>query len=64
MLNHLTIMGRLTADPELRHTQSDIPVTSFRIAVELRGPGGRGQDGLLRCHGVEGHGRNRLQIFH
>ena len=28
-------MGRLCADPELRYTnQSDIPVTSFRIAVE------------------------------
>ena len=34
MLNHLTIMGRLVADPELRNTQSGIPVTSFRIAVE------------------------------
>ena len=34
MLNHITIMGRLCADPELKHTQSDIPVTSFRIAVE------------------------------
>ena len=34
MLNHLTIMGRLVADPELRNTQSGVPVTSFRIAVE------------------------------
>lgn len=35
MLNHLTIMGRLCADPELRTTQNEkIPVTSFRIAVE------------------------------
>lgn len=35
MLNHVTIMGRLCADPELRYTnQGDIPVTSFRIAVE------------------------------
>ena len=34
MLNHLTIMGRLVADPELRNTQSGIPVASFRIAVE------------------------------
>lgn len=34
MPNHLTIMGRLVADPELRTTQSGIPVTSFRIAVE------------------------------
>ena len=35
MMNHVSIMGRLCADPELRYTnQSDIPVTSFRIAVE------------------------------
>lgn len=27
-------MGRLTADPELRYTQSNLPVTSFTLAVE------------------------------
>ena len=32
MLNHITIMGRLVRDPELRHTQSGIPVCTFRIA--------------------------------
>lgn len=26
-------MGRLTADPELRHTPSNVPVTSFSVAV-------------------------------
>ena len=34
MLNHITIMGRLTRDPELRHTGSGIPVASFRVAVD------------------------------
>lgn len=34
MLNVVCLMGRLAADPELRHTQSQIPVTSFRIAVD------------------------------
>ena len=34
MLNHATVMGRLTADPELRHTPSGVAVSSFRIAVE------------------------------
>lgn len=33
MLNHLAIMGRLAADPELRRTNSGAAVTSFRIAV-------------------------------
>lgn len=34
MLNVVALNGRLTADPELRHTNSDIPVTSFTIAVD------------------------------
>lgn len=34
MLNHVTIMGRLTRDPELRHTQSGTAVTSFTLAVD------------------------------
>ena len=34
MLNHIVIMGRLTRDPELRYTQSQTPVTSFRVAVD------------------------------
>jgi len=34
MLNHIVIMGRLTRDPELRYTQSQIPVVSFTLAVD------------------------------
>lgn len=34
MLNHITIMGRMTADPELRRTGSGIAVTSFTLAVD------------------------------
>jgi single-strand DNA-binding protein len=34
MLNHIVIMGRLTRDPELRHTQSGTPVASFSVAVD------------------------------
>lgn len=34
MLNHITIMGRLTRDPEIRRTNSGIAVTSFCVAVE------------------------------
>lgn len=45
MLNHIVIMGRLTRDPELRYTQSQIPVASFTLAVD-RDYGGR--DGAER----------------
>ena len=34
MLNTVVLMGRLTADPELRHTSNDIAVTSFTLAVD------------------------------
>lgn len=34
MLNHITIMGRLTKDPELRRTGSGVAVTSFTLAVD------------------------------
>lgn len=34
MLNKVFIMGRLTRDPELRHTQNGTPVASFSLAVD------------------------------
>jgi single-strand DNA-binding protein len=34
MLNRIILMGRLTRDPELRHTQSGTAVASFSLAVE------------------------------
>ena len=40
MLNHITIMGRLVRDPELRRTGSGIAVASFTVAVD-RDFGGR-----------------------
>lgn len=33
-MNNWSGMGRLTRDPELRHTQSNIPVASFTLAVD------------------------------
>ena len=48
MLNHIVIMGRLARDPELRRTQSGVPVASFRLAVdrdfEDKNTGERGTD--------------------
>ncbi len=34
MLNKAILMGRLARDPELRYTQNNVPVCSFRIAVD------------------------------
>ena len=35
-MNKVILVGRLTADPELRYTSGNIPVTSFSIAVSRR----------------------------
>lgn len=34
MLNKIILMGRLTRDPELRHTLQDVPVCTITLAVE------------------------------
>ena len=43
MLNHITVMGRLTRDPELRRTGSGVAVASFTVAVD-RDIAPQGQD--------------------
>lgn len=37
MLNRISIMGRMTKDPELRYTQNEKPVASFTLAVDRDG---------------------------
>lgn len=52
MLNHIVIMGRLTRDPELRHTQSGIAVASFTVAVDRdysSRDGGEKQTDFINC---------------
>lgn len=34
MLNRIDLLGRLTADPELRMTSGDVAVSTFTLAVE------------------------------
>ena len=52
MLNHITIMGRLTRDPELRYTQNQTPVASFSVACERdfgSRDGGEKQTDFIDC---------------
>lgn len=50
MLNKIELMGRLTADPELRYTESQKPVTMFTLAVERDySNGGERQTDFVRC---------------
>ncbi|NPU96524.1 MAG: single-stranded DNA-binding protein [Candidatus Omnitrophica bacterium] len=36
MINRVILIGRLVADPEMRYTQSGIPVVRMRLAVDRR----------------------------
>ena len=44
MLNRIILMGRLTRDPELRHTQQGTAVASFTLAVDRDFKGRDGGD--------------------
>lgn len=35
-MNNVSLIGRLTADPELKHTQSGLAMTRFSVAVDRR----------------------------
>ena len=50
MINKAILVGRLTADPELRTTQSGISVCSFSVAIDRRySSGGERQTDFINC---------------
>lgn len=50
MLNHITLMGRLTKDVELRRTNSGTAVASFTLAVERDfGQNGQKETDFIDC---------------
>ena len=64
MYNHTGLQGRLTADPELRHTPSGVAITSFRLASDT---GRKTKDGqkitnFIDCVSVACAGRVRQQV--
>ena len=56
MLNTISIMGRLTRDPELRYTQSNTPVASFTLAVDrdYSGADGEKKTDFIDCVAFKG----------
>ena len=49
-MNHVTMMGRLTRDPEVRYTQSGLAVCKFGIAVDTyRGKNDAGEARKETC---------------
>ena len=55
-MNHITLIGNLTKDPELRMTPSNVPVCSFTIAVNRRH--GEKQTDFFRVQAWRGLGEN------
>lgn len=51
MLNKVILMGRLVRDPERRYTQTNVPVTSFTLAIDRgrKGPNGERQTDFIDC---------------
>ena len=51
MLNNIIVMGRLTRDPELRRTSSNIAVASFTVAVDrdFKNDKGERQTDFIDC---------------
>jgi single-strand DNA-binding protein len=68
MLNQLTLMGRLTRDVEIRHTQGGTTIAKFGIAVDSYA--GKDRDGeakkrtlFLDCAAFETTGENIAKHF-
>ena len=66
MLNHIIIMGRLTKDPELRYTQSGIPVASFTVAVDrdYAPQGAQRETDFIDCVAWKQNGEFAHKYFH
>ena len=67
MLNHITIMGRMTRDPELRTTQAGVSVTSFTVAVDRDfggRDGGERQTDFIDCVAWRSTGEFVSKYFH
>lgn len=51
MINNVTLVGRLTRDPELKYTPSNIATTTFNLAVNrnFKGANGEREADFINC---------------
>lgn len=66
MLNKVTIMGRMTSDPELRATQSGNNVAVFTLAVDrdFKPQGGERETDFINCVAWNGTADFVSKFFH
>lgn len=60
MINRVILVGRLTKDPELRYTSSNIAYSRFTIAVNrtFKGPSGEREADFIQCVAWRGQAEN------
>lgn len=65
-LNHITIMGRLVKEPDLRHTQSGTAVASYTVAVDrdYQSGGSEKQTDFINCISWKGGAEFVSKWFH
>ena len=65
-LNTITIMGRLTADPEMRSTQNGTPVASFTLAVDrdYKSQTGERETDFINCVAWQSTAENICKYYH
>ena len=51
MINNVTLVGRLTRDPELKYTTSNVAVATFNLAVNrnFKGANGERETDFINC---------------
>lgn len=66
MLNKIIVMGRLTADPELRSTTSGKNVTSFTLAADrdFKGQNNERETDFINCVAWQGTADFVTRYFH
>lgn len=66
MLNKIVLMGRLTADPELKRTNGGTSVTSFTLAVDrdFKSQSGEKQTDFVNCVAWRGTAEFISKHFH
>ena len=64
MRNMVALIGRITKDIELNHTQSDIPVCNFSIAVQRPGANREDKPDYFECTAWRGTAENISKYFH
>lgn len=63
-INNVTLMGRITRDPEIRKTNNDLSVASFSVALDRPSSGGERQTDFINCTAWRGTADFIGKYFH